>query len=239
MSKYLAFLWLFPFAALSQTATIKSFYLIHSNDTIKTVSYPLIYNHTGAPYSSLNNAIKALVFHSDTSGSLQKLLRKLYKKDNSLKIRYTVNRNKTGLLSLVIHIISSKGDLKGPIYLNFDLNTGSSIKLSELFKSKNDSFSFRQAVVPCVTDSVRLFEQGIDKSNPNYGKIIEWLNTALNNFWNNYPSEYIITDKNIIVCFDCFIPHKLRPYDHTYRLTFPFKTIKNIFKPEMMERLMN
>jgi hypothetical protein len=239
MNKHLFILLLLPFAVLSQSAVIKPFYLVHSNDSIKSISYPVLYTSGMHANRRINNIIKASVFHGDTSKPLQKLLQTLYKKDNELQMQYTVNRNKNGFLSIIITRIPSKGDKIPPIYLNFDLAGGNLITLGDIFKSKDDSFSFRQAVVPAITDSIQLVEQTINKSNPNYGKIIEWLNSSLNTFWYSYTSKYILTDKEIIVCFDCFIPHNLLPYNHTYRATFPYKIIKNIFKEDVIKRLTN
>jgi hypothetical protein len=232
---------LIPCQVFAQSAIVKTVYAINKHgrivDTIKTFSYPFIKCESG---SEINNTIKTLVFQSkgyDTAKSLQKLLNDSYKKDSIIKMNYIINHNKNGLLSITINIIP-KGDKKPPIYLNFDLSTGKLVTISNMLNNKNDSISFRQAVVPVVTDSIRLFEQSIDKNNPKYSEIIEWLNNSVADFRHNYPAEYILTDRELIVYFDCFMPESLLSYRHSYLLRFTYKTFKNTFKPEFIKRLL-
>jgi len=240
MGKYVFLLFIFPFAAFSQSALITPIYLIHSKDTIKSIAYPIVNCKAETDIAlRINNSIKASVFINDTTQFVMSLLNNIHKKDKSFKMEYKVNHNKNGLLSITVQSIPSKGDRKPPVYLNFDLKTGNIITLNTMFKTKNDSFSFAQAVIPSIIDSVQLLEQTIDKNNPDYGKIIEWLNMSLSNFQDSYSGKYIMTDREIIVYFDCFIPHNLLSYKHSYQVSFYYKTLKNVFKPDMVKRLSN
>jgi len=240
MCKYLLLFLSLPFAVFSQSAVITPVYFTHSKDTIKSISFPQINCKVETPeMSRINNIIKASVFNSDTAKPVISLLESIYKKDKSFKMKYTINHNKNGLLSITIQNTSSKGDRKLPIYLNFDLSAGNLVTLKTFFKTKNDSFSFAQAVIPTIIDSVQLLEQTIDKNNLNYGKIIEWLNARLSKFQNSYLSDYSMTDREIIVYFDCFIPNSLLSYNHTYQVSFFYKTLKNVFKPDIIKRLSN
>jgi len=243
MKLYVFLFFLFPFNLFAQNVIVVSRYAInkqgHSKDSVKSIAYPFIQIQEESA-GKINNTIKALVFNHkeyDTAKPLQLLLNTIYKKDTGFKMRYLVTRNKNGLLSLTITIIPSTGERKPPLYLNFDLNTGNLITISTMLKTRNDSISFRQAIIPTITDSIRLFEQGIDINNPKYSDIIEWLNNALSNFRQNYPSNYSMTDGQLTVYFDCFIPPTLLPYNHTYKVTFAYRTFKNTFKPEYVKKL--
>jgi hypothetical protein len=244
MKKCLLFLILLPFAGFSQNVMVKDMHPVikqtHSTDTIKSISYPVIYTENGTPCKKINVIIRTFVFgaHADTVHLIQNLLNTFYARHRGMKISYKTNYTTNGFLSITLTVIPYNGNRNTPIYLNFDLTTGKFITLRDMLKSRNDSISFRQAVVPQVTDSVRLFEQTLDKADPvKHSKIIEDLNNTLSDFRKNYESDFILTDSEIIVCYYCFLPGSLMPYEHTYQVGFRYRALKNILKPDVLQRL--
>ncbi len=151
---------------------------------------------------------------------------------------YTTNYNKNGFLSLTITTVPAGTEIKSPIYLNFDLTTGNLVTINDMLNTKNDSISFRQAVIPPITDSVRLFEISVDKTNSKYSEIIEGLNAGLADFLRNYPSYYILTEKELIVYFNCRLPDSIMHYFHLYKMAFRYKALRNVLKPELIKRLL-
>ncbi len=242
-----------PYLTFSQSAIIKNLYptIKHNKriDTTKLICFPVIYSSNGILNSPINNIIKGKVFGRlgyDTSKPLDKLLQEVYSKDKALiisanykMIAFRVSRNSNSLLSIIIYIIPAKGDVSTPIYLNFDLTTGSLISLSTMLNTKNDSISMRQAIVPPFTDSVRFFELTLDKNSPKYSEIIQGLNNNLGNFSHNYIYQFILTEQELIVYFNCILPDKVLPYNHCYKVSFRYKTLKNVLKPELIKRLLN
>ena len=244
MKKIFIILILLPLISFSQNAIIKNLYPVNkhqgSNDSIKAICYPIIYSSTGIPYTRVNNKIKAYFFNTkdyDTSKPAAKLLQKLYKKDPSLKIDYKISHNRNGLLSLIITIISINGDKKPPLYLNYDFIKGDFFTLKDLLNTKNDSVSMRQAIVPQMADSIRLIEEKLDKNNPNYSDIIEQLNSEIGTFSHAYPVSFVLADTEMVFYLDCFLPSGLFNYTHTYKVKFPFKTLKNVLKKAIVTRL--
>jgi hypothetical protein len=209
-------------------------------DTVKTICFPEVYSKTGIPDRKINDIIRNAVFKvnvSDTINTVTKLVNATYIKNKNYKLAYKINLNKGGLLSITIHVTQSKGDKTAPLYLNFDLATGKLITLHDLLNTRNDSISFFQAVVPQSADSVMNFEQSINRSNPKYSDIIEGLNNNLADFRHHYTSYFTLTEKELIVYFDCILPNKTLPFSHTYKMPFYYKNLKNILKPEMVKRL--
>jgi len=243
------FILLISFAAFSQNASIKTLYpvfsignLKHSSkqDTIKNIAYPYVVCKPQSFCDQINRIIKASVFDPkefDTTLSIRKLLMNIHQNDRVLKMSYLVNWNRNGLLSLTIRTILTKGEVKAYVYLNFDLSTGYLITLHDLLNTRNDSISFKQAVLPPFTDSVRAFELSLDKNNPNYSEIIEQLNNSLGSFRQHYTRDFILKEREIIVYYNCIVPATLMNYFHLYQVSFRYKTLKNIFKPEMLQRL--
>jgi hypothetical protein len=252
MKKIACILLLFPFISFSQSAIIKNLCPTekhhHLIDTIKSVSYPIIYNANGSLFTSINTIIRANLLPSgefDATKPIDKVLRGIYRKNKKLLLsgkfnmfQYTVYRNNNGFLSMTLTETTLKGTTKPPIYLNFDLNTGKLISLNELLNTKNDSISMRQAILPPITDSIRLLELTIDKNNPNYSKIIEGLNSGLGGFIHDYPSHFIIAKKELIVYYDCILPDDIMHYHHQYKVSFRLKLLKKILKPEIINKLL-
>ncbi len=243
-ANYLFLFLLLPLISFSQNAIVKNTYLVIENlqkkDSIKSISYPIVSYKTKIFADKINRTIKAMVFDAkkyDTTQSAGKLLQAAYKNDKALKMFYTVNSNKNGFLSITIYSTPSKEDRKAPVYLNFDLKTGNLVTIRTFIKSRNDSISFFQGVIPRITDSVRIFEVNIDKNNPKYSDIIQQVNNNLADFRHHYPEDFILTDKEVIVYFDCILPASLLPYYHTYHASFTYKILRNIFKPEIAQRL--
>jgi hypothetical protein len=242
MRFFLLGLILSPLFSFSQNAIIKNICPSakhrSAKDSIKSINYPLIYCSS---CQHINNIIKAGIFDTkkwDTSKPVEELLQAIYKKDKSFRINYTIYFNKNGLLSLSVLYSSDKGKT-APRYFNFDLNTGNSITLEDMIKSKNDSISMRQAIISQITDSIRFIEQIININNPNYSNIIEQLNSGLGTFIHAYPNYFIMTDKEIIVFYDCILPVTVYNYSHSYKMEFNYKTLRNVLKPEVIKRLLN
>lgn len=234
-----------PFLAFSQTAIIKNLYPVvkhrHKTDTIKSICFPEVYSNPGNINKEVNNTIREGllgVSYEDSGITTETLLSRIYAKHKEDKITYKTTYNKNGFLSITIHTTPSGGAKQAPLFFNFDLKTGRLITISEMLKTKNDSVSFRESAIHQITDSVRLFEQTIDKNNPKYGEIIENLNTTLSEFRSNYTSDFYMTEKEIVVVYYCIIPKDLMPYMHVYKMTFTYKILRNIFKPEIVTRLL-
>ncbi len=221
----------------SGQAVIKNIYPIskhhHISDTIKSICYPLVYDKSGVPYTRINNIISSAIFgekKTDTTLLPEQLLNKLYAKYPGYKMTNSINRNKTGYLSITVNTTLAAGEKKPPLYFNFDLTTGKLLTLHDLLNTKNDSISMRQAILPQMADSIRNFEQTLDKNNPNYSDIIEQLNSNLATFIHTYPANFIMTDKELVFCFNCFIPANIFPYQHIYIAGFPYKTLRSVMK---------
>ncbi len=190
----------------------------------------------------MNEYIKAVVFganNGDTSLTPQHLVNNLYNHYKDFKMNFNTTYNKNGFLSITITSISSGNELQPPIYLNFMPGTGMPIFLRDLINTKNDSISFRQGVIPQITDSVRLFELSLDRTNPKYGEIIEALNNSLGNFLSNYTATFSLTNDELIVYYDCNLPNNLMHYNHRYKAAFRYKTLRNVIKPNFINLLLN
>jgi hypothetical protein len=244
--KYLIlFLLLMRLPLFSQSAVIRSIYpviqLRNSKDTVKSIAYPVV-TYSVAGYSNrINSIIKASLFNRenyDTSHSIRRLLQEFYSKGKVKKMYYSINLNKNGFLSLTIYFKPSGSDSISPIYLNFDLTNGNFITIKDLIKSKNDSVSLGQGIIPEITDSIRLFEVKIDVKNPKYSEIIEKLNGNLGTFRHHYQEDFILTNREIIIYFDCFLPSGMLSCYHRYAVPFSYKILRNMFKPDLIHRLL-
>lgn len=212
----------------------------HSLDSVKSIYIPVVYSKDGTPKTTINKCIKEKIFRpkkSDSTQLAQDLLNAFYAKYKGLRLSYEITFNKKGFLSISIDFATSCEEENVPIYLNFDLTTGEPISLRDLLNSKNDSISMRQAILPPITDSIRNFEQTLDKNNPKYSDIIEELNSQLGTFSHFYPFDFIMTDKEIIFYFDCILPSNLMPYHHIYKAHFSYKTLKNVMKKAITTQL--
>jgi hypothetical protein len=237
---------LFPFYAFSQSAIIRNIYPIvkrgHRRDTIKSISYVMVECKGEAVCKRINRTMGMMVMGvplADTMETGQKLADGYYKGDKYKRRRmaYRVTYNKNGFLSITFNMVNGEGEVQAPVYLNFDMGTGGLITISDMLNTKNDSISFRQSVITEITDSVRLFEQSIDRNNAKYGEIIEHLNGSLSEWRSNYISDFSMGDGELTIYYDCMLPDSLMHYGHRYRVAFRYKTLRNVFKPDIIKRL--
>ncbi len=245
-ARKISFIFIFlPFISFSQSARlnkppgqagIKNLYPVIKHhrhfDTVIHISYPFISCKSVSSTKKINNYLKTVLIGdiADTSKNEETILNNLYTKNKSIVLYYQVNYNKNGFLSLTIYKAPNCIGTPVPLYFNFDLTTGNLLTLHDLLNTRNDSISMRQGILPQIADSVMNFEQTINKNNPNYSDVIELLNANLATFSHNYPSDFILTDRNLVFCFNCFLPLNIYSFQHIYKVSFPYKTLRNVMK---------
>ena len=236
-----------PLISCSQSAQFREIKVKPSpekyNVDTPTIIYPIIVLTNNAVAKKINSHIKRNIadFYADDSTLSVNSTLRAAANEGLTDLTYEVTFNKNGILSLIFWVegvgaypSSSKETL------NFDLVTGKSLTLKEIFLPEKFN-AFKKTVHQDKINYLEEFKKELkeDVSNnetdsSDYDPAVELANECSKSV---SLDQFIFTSSGISVFDDCDFPHMIQAMEPVYDLSYKFSMLKSSIKPKRFTQL--
>ncbi|CAN5858413.1 hypothetical protein BH11BAC4_BH11BAC4_24110 [soil metagenome] len=213
---------------------------INNGDT--TIIYPIIVTKNKQVEKIINDAIRSSVFEPEDLKKNQGQDLNAALETGLISLSYEVSFRRNGILSMNIFMEGCGAYCSSYTkYFNFDLRTGKTIGLKDIFKAgRLDSFSAR-----VLEDKRKFLEAYLLEEEKNIPEIIDTSSFSIikekvtTDCMKTVEMENFSLSKSAFEITDpCEFPHILRSQEPIYELKYSYKDLEQVMNPAIRNRLM-